>query len=242
MNPGEWFLVAVITVLSVFLLVTASPEPIAAAQAAIEATRLAGAGQAVAPVTPAAPETLVAKATRGPLPTFTAQAPARTPTSAPTATPAPTLTPTPFPFDTHPELDRYIYVDQKVQRMYLFSYGELFRVIPVSTGRPTNTTYTEAWEGTVGQYWGTFQSFGSYADRAWYLYYSLGSILVHSLPYNYENGEKVYEDREMLGVQPSSHGCIRISPEDAEWFTEWNPEGVLITVSDPYLEYWQGLN
>jgi len=46
----------------------------------------------------------------------------------------------------------------------------------------------------------------------------------------------------MLGVQPSSHGCIRISPEDAEWFTEWNHEGVLITVSDPYLEYWQGLN
>ncbi len=238
MNRGEWILVAALAVLSVLMITLASPEPIAVARAAMEATRLAAEGQALGIPTPTEVPAITAA------PTLTARPPTPWPTVAPTATPAATLAPTatPFPYDTHAELDRYIYVDQKLQMMYVFSYGEVLKEIPVSTGLPTNTTYTEAWEGTVGRYWGTFRSFGLYADQAWYLYPSLGSILVHSLPYNYVNGEKVYEDRETLGVRPSSHGCIRIAPEDADWFTEWNPEGVLMTVSEPYLEYWQGLN
>ena len=38
----------------------------------------------------------------------------------------------------------------------------------------------------MGEYWGTFFAEGLYADDAWYLYKSEGSILIHSLPYTYE--------------------------------------------------------
>ncbi|NLG27225.1 MAG: L,D-transpeptidase family protein [Chloroflexi bacterium] len=167
------------------------------------------------------------------------------PTASPrptrTASPTPTVTPsaTPFLFDTRPDLDRFVYVDQKVQHMFVFERGELVRDLLCSTGLPTDTTYTEEWRGYIGRYWGTFFSFGTYQDNAWYLYQSLGSILVHGLPYTEEDGYRTYQGREFLGVQPSSHGCIRLAPEDAQWFTHWDPEGVYMVITDPYLEYWR---
>ena len=151
----------------------------------------------------------------------------------------PDSTATPFPFDTHQELARFIYVDQGTQLMYVFEYGGLLREIPCSTGLPDDDKYTEEWSGGVGDYWGTFFAFGVYADEAWYLYKSAGSILVHSLPYVYRNGYKVYLDRDALGVRPASHGCIRISPEDAAWFTAYNPRDVLMTITDPYRDKWR---
>ncbi len=48
--------------------------------------------------------------------------------------------------------------------------------------------------------------------------------------YVYVNGEKVYQDLDALGHYPSSHGCIRIPPKDADWLTAWNIEGVPIVV------------
>jgi len=197
-------------------------------------------GQATATLLPTEPPTRAPTA----LPTSTpTEAPTRvqsraTPTPFPTARPTLAPTATPFLFDTHPELDRFVYVDQVTQRMWVFQDGLLIRDIPCSTGLPTDTTYTEAWSGPVGRYWGTFFAFDVFADEAWYLYPSLGSILVHSLPYVMRNGYKVYLDRDALGVRPASHGCIRISPEDAAWFTAWNPEGVLMTINDPHLEMW----
>ncbi|MBM3190355.1 MAG: hypothetical protein FJZ90_16760 [Chloroflexi bacterium] len=161
------------------------------------------------------------------------------PTQEPTATASPTATP--FPFDTRADLPRYIYVDQGAQHLYVFEQGVLLRDIPCSTGLPDPDKYTPAWAGAVGDYWGTFFAYDVYADEAWYLFKSAGSILVHSLPYVYQNGYKAYQDRDALGIRPASHGCIRIAPEDAAWLTQWNPKGVLMTVSDPYRDKWLGL-
>lgn len=190
-----------------------------------------------APTTAAATQVSVeATASNAPRPTAGPSAsPTRTPVPTSTATP----TATPFPFDTRPDLERFVYVDQKTQHMYVFERGELVRDLLCSTGLPTDTTYTEAWEGQIGKYWGTFFSFGTYQDNAWYLYQSLGSILVHGLPYTEEDGYRIYQGREFLGVQPSSHGCIRLAPEDAQWFTRWNPQGAYMVITDPYLEYWR---
>jgi len=234
MNSTRWLLsliVGIAVVVGVMALVmnhleSANADPTAVAVASDTATPESVA-TATAAATPTTTLTPTLQATSTPKPT-----------TSPTRTP--TLSPTPFPYDTHPDLARFLYVDQMTQRLNIFIFGQLYRSLPCSTGLPTDTTYTEAWTGEVGQYYGTFFSFDVYADDAWYLYPSLGLILVHSLPYTYdEDGVKVYQDRELLGVQPASHGCIRISPEDAEWLTSWNPEGVLMTISDPYLEYWQ---
>ena len=241
MNWKEWLFVLFLMAFSLFLVsyipIVVVPRMEIARMATHEglATPTPQRTAAFAPTSAATPTpTPTLTATASPLPSLTPTA-----TASPTIMASPTITPTRFPFYTHPALDRYIYVDQWTQHMYVFERGELVRDIPCSTGLPDPDKYTPAWTGAVGQYWGTFFAFDVYADEAWYLYKSDGSILIHSLPYVYENGAKAYLDRDALGVRPASHGCVRISPHDALWFTAWGPEGAHITVSDPYREKWQ---
>ena len=145
---------------------------------------------------------------------------------------SPALSSTPSPSQVViPAEGRFILVDQVMQLVHIYEDGVETRSMPCSTGLPDPQMNTPAWEGVVGEYWGTFFAYDAYADEAWYLFKSLGSILIHSSPYTTENGVKVYQDMEILGVRPASHGCIRMSPEDALWFTEWGPEGVPIIIT-----------
>ena len=97
--------------------------------------------------------------------------------------------------------------------MYVYQNGAKIRSIPISTGKPDQeTTMTPAWEGRVGKYVGTFFAYGTYADNAWYLFDHNGGILIHSAPYLLEDGKKVYQELDVLGVRPMSHGCIRLPP------------------------------
>ncbi len=241
MTRERWGFIVLLIVASTLLLSFRNPQGAVGTRPSPEASTLTPEPTATQEPTPLpvalALPTREPSPTVMPLPTWT---PVPTPTFETSPTPAPTLTPTPWPFDTRPDLPRYLYVDQNTQHLYVFEQGTLVRDIPCSTGLPYSNTYTPAWSGVVGEYWGTFFAYGVYADEAWYLYKSDGSILIHSLPYTVtvEGGPKEYFDAEALGVRPASHGCIRISPEDAAWLTEWNPAGVPITVSDPYREKW----
>jgi lipoprotein-anchoring transpeptidase ErfK/SrfK len=161
-----------------------------------------------------------------------------TATPLPTATPAPVTTPEAMPaglaeiveqYGIDPER-RFIVVNTATQQMTVWDPGNPTREIPVSTGDESRGYRTPAWYGLVGKYVGTFQAHGVYADEGWYLYEDAGSILIHSAPYKRVNGVKVYEDMEALGSYPASRGCIRLRPEDAVWFTEWNPQGVPLVI------------
>nr|MBC7246011.1 L,D-transpeptidase family protein [Chloroflexota bacterium] len=160
-----------------------------------------------------------------PSPTFTA-------TLTPSPTPTMTLTPSPIPtLGPEASFERFILIDQDTQTMYVYEDGVKIRTIPVSTGNPEDkTTMTPAWEGEVGKYVGTFFSFGTWADDAWYLFDHYGAVLIHGAPYLKENGEKIYQDLDALGVRPVSHGCIRLPPEEAKWFSEWGPQGAHIII------------
>ena len=125
---------------------------------------------------------------------------------------------------------RSILVDQSTQLMHVYEDGVEVRTIPCSTGLPDEYR-TAAWTGVVGTYWGTFFVDGRYADDAWFLFKDRGSILIHSSPYSYESGERVYHDLRALGRYPSSHGCVRIHPEDSRWLKRWKPAGVPITIT-----------
>jgi len=167
-----------------------------------------------------------------------AATPTATQTVTPTATATPTVTATPTPAPTStpgPEAyyNRLILVDQDEQWMYVYENGEQIRSVPCSTGKEGEETYTPAWEGEVGYYVGTFFSFDVYADEGWYLFDHYGGMLIHGAPYVFENGEKVYQELDALGVRPMSHGCIRLPPEDATWLTEWNPEGAHMIITPP---------
>ena len=109
--------------------------------------------------------------------------------------------------------------------------GPVNRELLISTGDEDQGYLTPAWYGLVGKEWGTFHAFGTYADDGWYLYDDpTGSILIHSAPYELIDGKKVYEDLDALGNYPASHGCIRLTPDDARWFTAWKPQGVPLVI------------
>lgn len=186
------------------------------------------------PVTPAPAATLLAPEIIAP-----------TATPQPTATPAPAHTPEPMPawlaevvarYGMDPDR-RFIVVDLNTQKMTIWDpdasapmAGQRLRAMPVSTGDESRGYRTLAWYGLVGNYWGTFSSFGVYADEGWYLFEDAGSILIHGAPYKLVNGQKVYEDMDALGAYPASRGCIRLAPEDAAWFTQWQPRGVPLVI------------
>jgi len=151
-------------------------------------------------------------------------------TPTPQATQAVPILKSPHPEWKIPATGRFILVNQLQQLMYIYEDGVQIKIIPCSTGAP-NLHLTPAWSGRVGNYQGTFQANGFYADDAWFLFYDSGAILIHSSPYVYVNGEKRYQELEALGRYPTSHGCIRIHPDDARWLTAWNPAGVRITIT-----------
>ncbi len=167
--------------------------------------------------------TPAATLTLAPSPTATATA---TATAAATNTPTPTASPTPTAI---PVLSRSIFVDQDAQLVHVYENGLEIRTLPCSTGLPMPGQATPPWVGVVGPFVGTFYSFDVYADDAWFLF--ARGFLIHSAPYLVVDGVKVYQDLEDLGRRPRSHGCIRLRPEDAEWLTRWNPEGVPIAIS-----------
>lgn len=171
--------------------------------------------------------------------------PAPTATPQPTPTPATVVTPEPLPdilakvvarYGMDPDR-RFIVVDLAAQKMTIWDpaagahmAGQRLREMPVSTGDESRGYRTLAWYGLVGNYWGTFSSFGVYADEGWYLFEDAGSILIHGAPYKLVDGQKVYEDMDALGAYPASRGCIRLAPEDARWFTDWQPQGVPLVI------------
>lgn len=171
----------------------------------------------------------------GPTPAIPTPAPSPTPVPPPQSTPvAAGLTPYLAEIVAQYGMDparRFIVVDPNRQRMTIWEPGQPIRELPISTGDETRGYRTPAWYGLVGKYWGTFHAFGTYADEGWYLYEDpTGSILIHGAPYRLINGEKHYEDLEALGNYPASHGCIRLSPADAAWFTAWKPQGVPLVI------------
>jgi lipoprotein-anchoring transpeptidase ErfK/SrfK len=168
-------------------------------------------------------------------PTATATDPAP-PTPLPT--PARVVLPTPLPSYaqtlTPSAGGRFLRVDQTAQTMTVYEDDRVVRVIPVSTGAPYENSFTPAWRGLVGPFWGKamFRGTDMWADYIWYLFPGArGSILIHSVPYLRNGEEKVYDRPEVLGVEPASKGCVRISPPDAEWLAAWNPVGVPIEIT-----------
>jgi hypothetical protein len=134
---------------------------------------------------------------------------------------------------TGPSPGRFLQVNQAAQRMYVYENGIPVRELPVSTGRPTSVTLTRAWTGTVGRDLGSGGvDGGMYADFKWFLFQDMyGSVLIHSVPYTRQGDAKAYDQLDALGVRPASRGCVRISPEDAQWLRAWDPVGVPIEIT-----------
>jgi lipoprotein-anchoring transpeptidase ErfK/SrfK len=159
-----------------------------------------------------------------------------TPSPTATSTPQPTATPSPghAATPTIPKRGRFLLVNQDEQMMHVYENGAEIRAIPASTGRPVTNAFTPAWRGDVGRYWGSgpFLNTNLWSDHMWYLFPGpQGSILIHSVPYTRDGDVKIYDRLDALGVEPASHGCVRISPQDAQWLEAWDPVGVPIEIT-----------
>ena len=164
------------------------------------------------------------------------------PTAVPTAVPAPVVRPAPTavvqpqPQSSYvvqpPSQGKFILIDQDQQTLFLFEDGGEVQRYLISSGVPgSRLTNTPQWTGHISHYVGTFFAYGGYADNAWYLFQDLGDILIHSAPYIYVDGRKVYQDLDKLGQAPSSHGCIRMSPEAIEQLGFWGLQGALVHIT-----------
>ncbi len=205
--------------------------------------------EAIAESTPVIPEPTLTQPAANAQPSFGTPIPSPSPTEslldtpaspAPTATATrrPVYTPTrpavPFGTPTIPATGRFLLVNQDEQKMHVYENGVEIRTIPVSTGAPVANAFTPPWRGVVGDYWGggPFRDNNYWADYMWYLFPGEeGSILIHSVPYLRSGDIKIYDRPDALGVRPASHGCVRISPEEAEWLKAWNPVGVPIEIA-----------
>lgn len=152
------------------------------------------------------------------------------------------LLPSAFSVQAEPQfpnkLSSRIVVSQDKQRMYIYQGDKIIREFPVSTGWPgVRRTFTPAWSGRIGEYWGTFSSFGTTQDLGYWLFTDYlpggewnGDILIHGAPYDLDAmGKKIYSTSQ-IGKAPASHGCIQMLPDDAQWFHEWDPVDVPITI------------
>lgn len=110
-------------------------------------------------------------------------------------------------------VEKSILVSLGDQRVYFFENGEIVNILRCSTGAggtPTGDYHIMAHSGWVSgcAYWMDWRP--NYGMHAWPSY--LGG----------------YE--ENLGVNPMSHGCVRLHPLEAWWPYNWAPDGTPFTV------------
>lgn len=125
-------------------------------------------------------------------------------------------------------------VDVSDQRVYAYgyengAYGPLARVMICSTGTKSNPTPLGTFKGSGPSHrWHYFEKFECYAQYSWRI---KGSILFHSVLYNEIDGSPTSSSVRNLGRR-ASHGCIRLSVEDAKWIYNNCASGTTVVVRE----------
>ena len=109
------------------------------------------------------------------------------------------------------------------QRVYAYApdrngeYTDLVRTMKCSTGRKGTPTPTGTFTDTApGARWHFFKKFNCWAQYAFYIQ---GDIMFHSVLYS-QKGDKVTQSSVNHLGSRASHGCVRLSVDDAKWI--WN--------------------
>ena len=128
-------------------------------------------------------------------------------------------------------------VDVSDQRVYVYqwngsSFGTCINEMICSTGKkgpstetPLGTFQMDGPTGTGEWYWfSTYSCYAKWASRI------VGGILFHSVVYS-KNKVLNKTSVRKLG-RPASHGCIRLTVEDAQWIYENCPSGTTVVIQD----------
>ena len=125
-------------------------------------------------------------------------------------------------------------VDISDQRVYAYKWdGEAYtgkeRKMVCSTGKdatPTPTGTYQAYGRMTGE-WYYFKTFNCYAKWA---YGIVGGILFHSVVYS--SSKKLNQSSVNNLGRKASHGCVRLSVEDAQWIYENCPNGTTVVIRE----------
>ena len=124
-----------------------------------------------------------------------------------------------------------IIVDIGDQRVYVgkwngSGYKDLVKKFKCSTGKDSTPTPTGTYQsgGKAGGEWYYFKDFNCYAKWATRF---VGGILLHSVTYN--SHKRPSGSVSSLG-RKASHGCIRLSVEDAKWIYDNCPRGTTVVI------------
>lgn len=129
-----------------------------------------------------------------------------------------------------------IYVDLSEQTIYIYRWdGEAYsipeRKMICSTGKDATPTPTGTYQA-YGQLeleddeWWWFKTYKCYAK---YAYGIVGGILFHSVTYTRD--KKPLGDEKNLG-RKASHGCIRLTVDDAKWIYDNCPYGTTVVIQE----------
>lgn len=119
-----------------------------------------------------------------------------------------------------------VFVSLDKQKVYIFKNNQLIKTLICSTGIEGSDTPkgTYTIEDRAPFFFSQkFQEGGLYWVRF------MGDYLFHSVPTD-ANGNVIPQEATKLGVK-ASHGCIRLSVEDARWFYENVSSGAELIIS-----------
>lgn len=126
-----------------------------------------------------------------------------------------------------------IVVDISDQRVYVGSwngsmYKDLVKKMKCSTGKDSTPTPTGTYQsgGKASGEWYYFKEFNCYAKWATRI---VGGILFHSITFN----TRKQQTGSVSGLgHKASHGCVRLSIEDAKWIYDNCPTGTTIVIQN----------
>lgn len=117
-------------------------------------------------------------------------------------------------------------VDISEQKVYIYKDGSLVREMICSTGMEGKDTPVGNFKINHRDTW--FYSHKFNQGGMYWVGFIGKEYLFHSVPAD-ENGKIIKEEAEKLGT-PASHGCVRLSLEDAKWFYETIPDGTEVII------------
>jgi len=123
--------------------------------------------------------------------------------------------------------DYRVEVSIEEQRVRVYRAGELVREMVASTGTPDQPTPTGQFRIQNRGEWFYSNKYRQGA-RWWVSFKGWGKYLFHSVPMDAQQ-RIIPEEAAKLG-QPASHGCVRLSLEDARWFYETIPAGTPVHI------------
>lgn len=120
----------------------------------------------------------------------------------------------------------YIRVSLDNQKVTVFdAQSMILKIFTCSSGKSGSETPTGSF--TVSDRGESFYN-SNLKEGAYYWTRFYGSYLFHSIPFD-ENYDVEQDEAEKLGI-PASHGCIRLSIDDAKWIYDNIPGGTEVMI------------